>query len=135
MDMTILRISNVWGRGSCSVVDNFAASDEAVIYGDGDQSRDFVHVDDAVNALAQSAAWDSSIYNIASGEETTINGVWGLLHKGRKPQYMPPRPNRDNLLRFCADMDHTCKSTDWRPTVMLSDLVSAEILNLCKGEN
>ena len=51
------------------------------IYGDGEQTRDFVHVDDVVNAnmLAASAEGVSGAFNIASGTRITVNRLVGLI--------------------------------------------------------
>lgn len=51
------------------------------IYGDGEQTRDFVHVDDVVNAnmLAALADGVSDAFNIASGTRITVNRLVGLI--------------------------------------------------------
>lgn len=51
------------------------------IYGDGEQTRDFVHVEDVVNAnmLAASAEGVSGAFNIASGTRITVNRLVGLI--------------------------------------------------------
>lgn len=51
------------------------------IYGDGEQTRDFVHVDDVVDAnmLAASADGVSGAFNIASGTRITVNRLVGLI--------------------------------------------------------
>ena len=52
-----------------------------MIYGDGEQRRDFVHVGDivAANLLAMTAAPGSGIYNVGTGVATSVNEVARLL--------------------------------------------------------
>jgi UDP-glucose 4-epimerase len=66
-----------------------------VIYGDGEQARDFTYVDDVVDAnlKAMRAGKPGDVYNIGTGEVTTFNQVVGLLNlflgKKIKPKYIP----------------------------------------------
>jgi UDP-glucose 4-epimerase len=70
--------------------------DEApIIYGDGKQTRDFIYVDDVVqaNILAMESAIDFGIFNVGTGKATSINHMVALLAKkmGKaiKPTYIP----------------------------------------------
>lgn len=78
---TVLRFANAYGpfsRRKGSVVAHYAkgalAGEPLVIYGDGSQTRDFVHVDDLVQAisLAVDRSRPGELYQIASGRETTV---------------------------------------------------------------
>lgn len=134
MEVVILRLSNVWGgEGSHSVVNSFA-NECTDIFGDGDQSRDFIYLKDAIHALLKAKNWESAIYNIATGEEITINGLWRLMNGEQIPTYGNSRSNRDLTLRFCADISNTVQRTGWKPRVLLSELSGEEIKNLCKGD-
>jgi UDP-glucose 4-epimerase len=69
-----------------------------VIYGDGSQTRDFVHVSDVVraNILAAAAAFvDDGVFNVATGLECSVSDVWRLLSEGSpgapEPVHAPPR--------------------------------------------
>jgi nucleoside-diphosphate-sugar epimerase len=71
----------------------------AVIYGDGNQSRDFIYVEDVVkaNLLAATAAnVRGQIMNIGAGRAVRIKALWqAICHlSGRRiaPQYAPERP-------------------------------------------
>jgi UDP-glucose 4-epimerase len=75
------------------------AGEAAVIYGDGRQSRDFVFVDDVVQALlaaAQSASAPGRVFNIGTGRAVTINALWeivaALCGASAQPVHAPPRP-------------------------------------------
>jgi nucleoside-diphosphate-sugar epimerase len=63
---------NIFGNSPRSVVDLFRNATEPVIWGDGLQVRDYVHVDDIVEALVQAKDWDSGQYSLGSGKGTTV---------------------------------------------------------------
>jgi UDP-glucose 4-epimerase len=87
-----LRFFNVFGprqdpsspySGVISIFMRKAASHQApVIYGDGNQTRDFAYVKDVVNALLLATQTDQKtgdVYNIGSGSRVTINRLWELI--------------------------------------------------------
>jgi len=68
-----------------------------IVLGDGEQTRDFTFVKDAVEANILSAESDASgVFNIATGERVSINEVAKLIIKlvgnDVEPIYQPPRP-------------------------------------------
>jgi UDP-glucose 4-epimerase len=72
-----------------------AKGESPVLYGDGLQSRDFVHVDDVVEAnfLAMQTAASGKLINIGSGKETSMKRIVELLNQylgtSLKPNYAP----------------------------------------------
>jgi len=92
-----------------------------VIYGDGEQSRDFTYVEDvvALNLKAARAAGASGgMYNAGNGGRITINQAWALLQKFEgveiPAQYAPSRPGdvRDSQADVTAavrDLGHSPK--------------------------
>ncbi|MFC5405480.1 NAD-dependent epimerase/dehydratase family protein [Cohnella soli] len=88
---TILRYANVYGpgqsaRGEGGVVACFlersAERLPLVVHGDGEQSRDFVHVDDIVRAnMAALEAGDGGTYNVSTGKATSVNRLAGLIEQ------------------------------------------------------
>ena len=108
LDAIALRYFNVFGprqdpKGEyAAVIPQFiklmSNDQRPVIYGDGEQSRDFVYVDDivAANLAAATADCEGEIFNVASGNRITIselvetiNTVLGTDHQ---PKYDDPRP-------------------------------------------
>ena len=63
---------NIFGESPRSVVDLFRKAKEPVIWGDGLQIRDYVHVDDIVEALVKAKDWDSGEYSLGSGKGITV---------------------------------------------------------------
>jgi len=102
-----LRYFNVFGRrqdpqGPYAAVipqwvSTLAASKPCVIMGDGETTRDFLHVDDAVqaNLLAACVDGDSGtghVYNVASGKSTTLNQLYAIIRAQlvEKLSFTPP---------------------------------------------
>lgn len=131
LDVKVLRLFSVWGR--CfdgSVVSRFAKDEKPKIFGSGDQTRDFVFIDDVVDALIGAEAWESAIYNIGTGNEVTIEGLWRLLRDDEPVVAQPTKPNV--VFRSCADMSWTLSRTNWKPQTILSELSREEIIKLCE---
>ena len=114
---TILRIFAGYGPGEnhkgefASPVtlffDAITRNERPVIYGDGNQTRDFVYVDDVVNAILKSAETDfQGIVNVGSGATHSFNEVVNIinseLNKKAVPHYIPEPPHY--LAKTLADV-------------------------------
>ena len=102
---TILRYSNVYGprqdpHGEAGVVAIFCKQllkdQNPIIFGDGEQTRDFVSVFDVVNANLKALSENcTGTYNVGTGEETSVNTIAASLIKASgkslSPQHNPPR--------------------------------------------
>ena len=84
-----------------AVIPNFISAllegKQAEIYGDGEQTRDFVYVGDIVKANVNACQADyNGIINIASGKKLTINRLYEIvkdvLGSDLEPKYLPERP-------------------------------------------
>ncbi|OGN95572.1 MAG: GDP-mannose 4,6-dehydratase, partial [Chloroflexi bacterium RBG_13_51_18] len=87
------------------------------IYGDGQATRDYIYVKDAVAAFILAAESEASgIYNIGSGKSTTVNELVELISKltgdNTPPVYGPPRPG--DILHSLADASRA-KTFGFRP--------------------
>ena len=104
---TALRYFNVFGPKQdknsqySSVIPNFISAllegKQAEIYGDGEQTRDFVYVGDIVKAnIAASEADYNGIINVASGKKLSVNRLYEIvkdtLGSDLEPKYLPERP-------------------------------------------
>ena len=99
-------------------------SGKTVINGDGRQTRDFVHINDVTTALLHASIWDSNIYNIGSGVEVSIAGLYELIANGKPAEYVEPV---NEIYRSVADTEFTKNTVGWEPTVLLSELKGQEI--------
>ena len=121
-----LRMANVYGPrqdpdGEAGVVAIFAAAaatgSPAVVYGDGLQTRDHLHVDDAVAAfLAAAESPASGALNIATGRETPVREIAERLDL--LVDLAPRRPGE--IDRSCLDSANAARLLDWRPQVTLA---------------
>lgn len=84
-----VRIFSAYGNGLkkqlfWDMYKKFSANDSIELYGTGNESRDFIHVDDIVNALdlvIKNASFSGEVINLANGEEFTIKFVADLFRK------------------------------------------------------
>ena len=106
LNYTSLRYFNVFGPGQdknsqyAAVIPNFISAllegNQPEIYGDGEQTRDFVYVKDIVRANINAAESNfNGIVNIASGEKLSINQLYEIvkntLESDLEPLYLPER--------------------------------------------
>ena len=135
LESVSLRYFNVFGprqdpsspySGVISIFMTRALSNQApVIYGDGNQTRDFVYVGDVVNANLLGAALkqpQGSIFNIGTGSQVSINQLWERIsflsgHKNLEPRYEPARAG--DILRSYAGMDFTKSKLKFDPECSL----------------
>ena len=98
------------------------------IVGDGNQTRDFTHVYDLINAiiLAAKKAKPGSIYNIGSGKETTVNTIANII-KGKKV-FIPKRPGEPD--RSLADISKIKRELKWQPKISIEEGVAMLLQNI-----
>ena len=97
-----------------------------VIHGDGNKTRDFVYVDDVVDAFIAAASLNNSeelVINIGSGQETSVNEVLELAQKvtGIEPQVVHNPRRVGGADRMCADLTLARKVLNYNPKVMLEE--------------
>lgn len=98
-----------------------------IIFGDGEQTRDFTYVEDTARGIAAAADAQEAIggtYNLGTGSEVRIRDLADLVLKviGRtdlEPQFQPPRPG--DVLRLVADASRARDALDWEPEVGLEE--------------
>ena len=128
-----LRYSNVYGprqdpHGEAGVVAifcrNLAMGRPSRINGTGDQTRDYVYVEDVAraNVLALENDLPSGAYNIGTGIETSVNRLYELLQKasGRgdlPPEHGPAKPGEQ--LRSSVDPARAVRAVGWKPEIEL----------------
>ncbi len=125
-----LRYANVYGprqdpHGEAGVVaifcGNLARDRTSTINGGGEQTRDYVYVEDVAraNALAVENDVPSGAYNIGTGLETSVKGLYELLleisAKDLPPQHGPPKPGEQ--LRSCVDPALAGRAIGWQAQI------------------
>jgi UDP-glucose 4-epimerase len=135
---TSLRMFNIYGpRQSLSnpyqgvmaiFLGRILRNEPVIVYGDGKQSRDFLHIDDAVRAwmaaLSRKESYHRAI-NLGAGKRISVNSVIRQLiaHCGKDPHtypvsYKPARPGEQRHME--ADMSLAKKALAFIPTIPLS---------------
>lgn len=130
---TALRYANVYGprqdpHGEAGVVAIFSqrllAHEPAIINGDGEQTRDFIYVEDVVRANVLAVTTDlRGIYNVGTGIETSVNVLYAYLakHTGstQRPRHGPSKAGEQQ--RSVLDNRKLQAATKWTPTVSLDE--------------
>jgi UDP-glucose 4-epimerase len=132
---TAVRYSNVFGPGQdpsnpyCGVVAKFIellfAGQAPVIHGDGNQTRDFTYIDDAVEATVLAAQSDRAlgeVFNVGTGVETRVNELAAILSRIVGSTLEPQHTNRrdiDNIRRRVVNIEKTRRTLRWVPNFTL----------------
>lgn len=136
---TSLALGNVYGPrqdpwGEAGVVSIFAgrmlADEPVTIYGDGAQTRDFVFVDDAVDAFrAAMHAGDGLRINIGTSQQTSVNELHAELAaitgSAQPPVHAPERAGE--LRHIALDTRLAASALGWQATTALSDGLTATV--------
>ena len=133
LEYCALALANVYGprqnpHGEAGVVAIFAdrllRNEPITVFGDGSQTRDFVYVDDVVDAFVRGASRGGGLTcNIGTGSETSVNELYTTMAEqaGVEPSVVmePLRPGE--LLRSSLDIERASIQLGWRPWTQLAD--------------
>ena len=135
LPVAVVRYSNVFGPGQlpdnpyCGVVSKFFASAMAgeplQIHGDGEQTRDFTFVDDAVEATLMAAIHpraEGEVFNVGTGIETSVNalaaGIAAAVGGEIEIRHVDRR-DIDNIRRRVVNIEKIRRMLRWAPQVTL----------------
>jgi len=137
VETVCLRFSNVYGPGSThksSVVAKFIKQalngDTLEIYGDGTQTRDFIYIDDLINAIVLSATKEGiggETFQIATSRETTVLEMAELLldimaeFGISRPNVINTKPRLGDVKRNFSDTTKAKKMLGWECTWELAE--------------
>jgi UDP-glucose 4-epimerase len=129
LEFTALAVASVYGprqRPADGVVAAFldaAARDEPpTVSGDGRQTRDFVFVDDVVDALVRAGQRGSGlVVNVGTGVQTPLRDLWQAVGggTGSGPDFVPAR--NDEVQRFAVSPVRARIHLGWSPWTSLTD--------------
>ena len=145
VEYTALALGNVYGPrqdplGEAGVVAIFAgrmlAGEAVTIFGDGNQTRDYVFIDDTVHAFSLAAERGSGrLVNIGTGLETSVNGLFRMLADitafGGQPLF-GPLPGGE-LRRICLDNELASDQLGWHPWTHLEDGLKETVAFMREG--
>jgi UDP-glucose 4-epimerase len=127
INCTILRLFNVYGNGhNNGVIVNFtkniSENKPLIIFGDGKAVRDFIHIDDVIDAVILSIESESGIYNIASGNGTSISDLAKLLIQlsGKNSEIIYKSARTGEILYSVADIIKSQKELGFSPKISLN---------------
>ena len=136
LDYVALRYYNVYGPrmdiyGAYTEVlirwmEAIAAGRPPVIFGDGSDTADFVHVEDIAraNVLAAEAPVTDAVFNVATGVETTLNQLAEMLLSAMgsslTPEHQPPR-KVNPVSRRLASVEAASEQLGFRATVSVEE--------------
>jgi UDP-glucose 4-epimerase len=127
-----LRFANVYGprqlaelEGGVVAIfaDRLRNGQGVTIYGDGEQTRDFIYVGDVVEAVLAAIGRDGGVFNVGTGQETSVNELFDACGRAAgvdaKAEHAPARPG--DVLRSVLDVSRAERELGWRPRWSLEE--------------
>ncbi len=136
IETVVLRIFNAYGPRQAlppshapvvpRVLKQVISGGSVVVFGDGKQTRDFVYVSDAVQALASAATAERvnrAIINVGSGQEVSIAGLIDRAERvtRREAQRLFNVEESSGVPRLVADIRLAQQLLNWKPQVSLDE--------------
>lgn len=131
----VVRFSNVYGYGQsplnpyCGVLGKFIhnalTGEKLIIFGDGEQTRDYTFIDDAVDAVLKAIVSPKAIgevFNIGTEVETSVNKLVDIIKKfvpEIEVQFLPER-DIDNVRRRSVDISRIRSKLNWSPNININ---------------
>jgi UDP-glucose 4-epimerase len=136
IETVALRIFNAYGPGQSLPVSHapvvpcfmngILGRGSIIVHGDGQQSRDYVYVDDVVEALVLAATAKEvsrQVMNIGSGQEVTVTELLAAIERacGQRARPIFNREKSGGVRRLVADIELARQQLEFRPRVSLGE--------------
>ena len=135
LDCIILRFFNIYGKGQSNAyagvitkfMKNISENKPLVIFGDGSYTRDFLHIDNALeaiyNAIEKIEGKRGNCYNIATGIAVSIKELAELMLSisGKKLEIKFELPKKGDIPHSQANIDLAKKELDFHPKISLNE--------------
>lgn len=124
-----LRFGNVYGPRQNAYAEagviaifstNILEKKTPVIFGDGEQTRDFIYIDDVLDANITMMENDiTGIFNVGTGKETSVNRIFSCVKEvsGQNVSKTHAGPRKGEIKRSCISSEKISRMTGWRPAV------------------
>jgi UDP-glucose 4-epimerase len=134
IETSCLRIFNAYGPGQHipashppvvpHALQQALRSGTLVVHGDGQQTRDYIYIDDVVSALVASATApniNGLVINIGSGTETSVRSLINLIINitGSKTNVIYNPKIEGGVSRMCADLSMAAQKLNFKPSISL----------------
>jgi UDP-glucose 4-epimerase len=127
-----LRFANVYGprqepnlEGGVIAIflDRMARGEPTTIFGDGEQTRDFIYVGDIVRGVLAATGHEGGVYNLGTGVETSVNELHAACRRvagiDEEPNHAEAREG--DVLRSVIDPGRAARDLGWRAEHSLED--------------
>ncbi|HNS32899.1 MAG TPA: NAD-dependent epimerase/dehydratase family protein [bacterium] len=140
IDFAALRFGNVYGprqnaHSEAGVVAIFTQKmlnrERPVIYGDGKQTRDFVYVEDVVEASIKAMGRGiEGVFNVGTGIETDINSVFDSIKKATcsNTDKIYAEAKKGEVKRSCLSCEKLKKTAGWKPARSFEEGIGKTVL-------
>lgn len=140
IDVVSLRFFNVYGKGSNpaygraidAFIDGVKNKQEINIYGDGEQTRDFINVKDIANAIklaAEKTVPSGEVIDLGTGVSISVNQLASMIITGLGIKTMRNYlPARKEVRHSVVDLTKARKYLDFKPEVTLQDGIKELIM-------
>ena len=140
-EYVVLRLPNVYGPrqrpdlegGVIAIFENLIRNNEEIsFFGNGSQTRDWVHVDDVVRAfyLAKEFKKGYGVFSLGSGIQTSLSELYNYLieltNYKQKPIFLEERSG--DIKHMVMSYENINQELGWKPTINLKD----GLINLIK---
>ena len=138
VELSVLRPGNIYGPGQdaggeSGVVAIFAmrmlAGREATIFGDGSQQRDYVYIDDLIDATLRAATGEPATCEVGSGHGTSTLEIFRLLARltsyEHEPVFADERPG--DIQAIYLDPSRALERWGWAATTSLDEGLAATV--------
>lgn len=130
LDYTVLRVSNPygpwqWGRHGQGVIGTWLwralAGQEIEVWGDGSVVRDYVYIDDVVDAIRAGIAYrgNEHVFNIGSGKGETLREILGVIQASCPVKVRYGEARSVDVPVSILDVGRASGELDWRPITPL----------------
>ncbi len=128
----ILRYANVYGerqdaKGEAGVIaifiERLLQGRPLVVFGTGEQTRDYVYVGDVVQATLLGRRCTSGVFNVGTGVETSVNTLVDIVREvtGVEPEVVHGEPRKGEVFRIYLDITRAREALGFTPEVELHE--------------
>ena len=128
-----LRYFNIFGKGQTGTyagvitkfMEKISKNEELIIFGDGKQTRDFIHIDDVVNVniIVMESDVSFGFFNVGTGVGTSINNLAKIMIElnNKELEINYKKPLKGDIKQSIADTEKTEKKFKWKYKISLKE--------------